>query len=153
MSDETLPVKAPPARDVTLSPSRINTDDFIRTFWVATVEPCVLRSDFLDPSFWAHIASKFRQFDRIEIRYDDGQAWGEFLVLSSDKTSAIVKEIAWKELSMPVKGFKDPRYSYKWRGPHAKHSIIRNKDNVVLIEKLPTQADALRWMQEYIGKL
>ena len=151
MSEETLGLK--PARDVTLSPSRINTSEFVRTFWVATVEPCVEREDFLDPSFWAHIALKFRQFDRIEVRYDDGRAWGEFLVLSADRTSAVVKELVWKNLIKSVKAVVDPKFLYKWRGPHAMHSIIRKKDDHVMVEKLETQSEALRWLSEYLGKI
>lgn len=151
MSDETLGIA--PKRDVTLPPSRINTDEFVRTFWCCTVEPHILRSDFLDPTFWAHIANRFRQFDRIEVRYDDGQAWGEFLVLSATKTSAVVKELTWKKLITSEKAKIDPAYKYTWRGPHAKHSIVRVKDNTVMVEKLETHSDALRWLSEHLGKI
>jgi len=141
-----------PNRDVLLQITRINLQESVRNHWVATVEPHITREDLLAPSFWANIAVAFKQFDLVEVRQDDGKFWAEYLVLQQDKTSAYLKELHWYDLSEKVK-VKNPEYAYKYRGPHAKHSIIRVKDSSVLIEHLETKAEAERWLVEYLDKI
>ena len=139
-------------RDVVLQPNRINTQDFNRNWWVATVEPHITREDLLVPSFWANIAVQFKQFDRVEVRTDDGQYFSEYLVLSCDRTSAYLKELTWVDLSEKTTS-KSPEYETKWRGPHAKFSVIRIKDSSVMVEKLESKPEAETWLVEYLRKI
>ena len=141
-----------PKRDVLLQVNRINLQESVRNYWVATVEPHITRDDLLVPTFWANIAHAFKQFDRIEVRQDDGKFFAEYLVLQQDKTAAYLKELTWYDLSKKVE-VKNPDYMYKYRGPHAKHSIIRVKDGSVLIEHLETKAEAERWLTEYLDRI
>jgi hypothetical protein len=139
-------------RDVMLQTTRINLQESVRNYWVATVEPHITREDLLEPSFWSNIALSFRQFDRVEVRQDDGKFFAEYLVLHADKTAAYLKELNWVDLEKKVKT-QNPDFQYKYRGPHAKHSIVRVKDGSVLIEYLETKAEAERWLTEYLDKI
>ena len=146
-------VKVTPKREVILHIPRINLQESVRNFWVATVEPHITREDLLNPSFWANISNAFKQFDRIEVRQDDGKFWAEYIVLHQDKTAAYLKEINWVDLMEKKVEIKNPDFKYQYRGPHAKHSVIRVADNSVLIEKLETKASAEKWLLEYLDKI
>jgi len=139
-----------PKRDVILQTPRINLQDSVRNYWVATVEPHITRDDLLNPPFWANIAVAFKQFDRIEVRQDDGKFFAEYLILSADKTSAYLKELNWYDLTSNRAKAKNVGYEYKWRGPHAMHSIIRSKDGAVMVEKLDTKIAAEKWLVQYL---
>ena len=139
-----------PKRDVILQTPRINLQDSVRNYWVATVEPHITRDDLMLPSFWANIAVAFKQFDRIEVRQDDGKFWAEYLILSADKNSAHLRELTWEDLTTDTLAKRDVGYKYKWRGPHALHSIIRSKDNAVMIDKLDTKLAAEKWLANYL---
>ena len=95
----------------------------------------------------------FKQFDRIEVRQDDGKFWAEFLVLSADKNSAYVKELTWYDLSGEESKGKSAEFVYKWRGPYALHGIIRAKDGSVMVDKLPTRVAAEKWLTDYLEKI
>ena len=139
-----------PKRDVLLQTTRIKLQELVRNYWVATVEPHITREDIMLPSFWANIAVAFKQFDRIEIRQDDGKFFAEYLILSADKNSAHLWELNWVDLTKKKIVKKDVGYEYKWRGPHALHSIIRTKDNSVMVEKLDTRLAAEKWLTKYL---
>ena len=139
-----------PKRDVILQITRINLQESIRNYWVATVEPNITQEDLLVPGFWANIAVAFKQFDRIEVRQDDGKFWAEYLVLSADKNSANIKELTWYDLTKEVSANKNADFVYKYRGPYAMHSIVKIKDGSVMVEKLPTKAAAEKWLNEYL---
>jgi len=141
-----------PKRDVILQTNRINLQDSVRNYWVATVEPHITREDLLKPDFWANIAVAFKQFDRIEVRQDDGKFFAEYLILNSDKNSAYLKELTWLDLDDKPKGSK-AEFKYKYRGPYAKHSIIRTKDDSVMVEKLETKIDAEKWLADHLRKI
>ncbi len=142
-----------PKRDVILQMTRIGLQDADRNWWIVTVEPHIVRSDFMNPAFWANAAYQFAQFDRIEIRQDDGKFWAEYLVLQADKNSAYLRELNWVDLTKDSVPIKNVDYQYKWRGPYAKHSIVRKKDGSVMVEKLPTKVAAEKWLTEYLERI
>ena len=96
-----------PKRDVILQTNRINLQDSVRNYWVATVEPHIVQDDLMNPAFWANIAVAFKQFDRIEVRQDDGKFWAEYLILSADKNSAHLRELTWEDLTTDTLAKRD----------------------------------------------
>jgi len=106
----------------------------------------------MTPGFWANVSYQFKQFDRIEVRQDDGKFWAEYLILSADKTSAYLKELRWYDLTgVPQKDNAD--FEYKYRGPYAMHSIVKTKDGTVMVEKLPTKVAAEKWLADYMERI
>ncbi len=141
-----------PKRDVILQINRINTQEAVRNYWVATVEPHITREDLMTPGFWANIAFSFKQYDRIEVGSDDCQFFAEYLVLSADKTAVYLKELRWLDLSKkPV--VKDVPFEAKWRGRHAKWSVVNTKTKAVLKEHLEAKLDAEKWLTEYMERI
>ncbi|HUV52108.1 MAG TPA: hypothetical protein VMW64_03435 [Dehalococcoidia bacterium] len=137
-------------RDVMLQINRVGTQEMTRNVWVATVEPHIVKEDLETPGFWANIAPRFVQFDRIEVRQDDGKFFAEYLILNCDRTSAQVHELSWVDLSTKAKPEKQSLYVYKFRGPHGKHSIVRTSDGALMTEKLESKDAALKWLTEYL---
>ena len=138
-------------RDVKLNHTRMKEGQFVRNLWVVTVEQGVTREDLTNPGFWAHVAFQLRPYDRLEVRSDDGIFFAEYLVLACERTYAKVKELSWislttKDVALSQDEADLEKFEYKFRGPHAKHSIIRKSDGAVMVEKLETQDQARQWL-------
>lgn len=143
-------------RDVKLNHTRMKEGQFVRNLWVVTVEQGVNRDDLMNPGFWAHVAFQLRPYDRLEVRSDDGLFFAEYLVLSCERTYAKVKELSWASLTSQDVAMSQEdleQYEYKFRGPHAKHSVIRKSDGVVMVEKLETQDQAKQWIIDNKSKI
>lgn len=139
-------------RSMSLNDKRMKEAEFLRSLWVVTVETGTIRSDLLTPEFWSHVAYRFKPYDRIEVRCDDGLYFAEYLVLSCDRTWAKVKELSFIALtSEDIAMTQDELeiYEYKFRGPHGKHSIIRKHDKAVMIEKLDSKELAMDWLTNH----
>ena len=141
-------------RDVKLTQTRMKSGDFVRVLYVATVEPGVTREDLKNPSFWSHVSHMFSPYDRLEVRSDDGVFFAEYLVLAAERTYAKVKELSFvslttKDVAMTEAENDLELYEYKYRGPHAKHSIMRKSDNTVMIDKKETKEQAMAWLSNH----
>lgn len=134
-----------------LDPSRVKQGEYERTVWVATVEQGTSRENLKDPSFWAHIANKFRPWDKLEVRADDGTFYAEFLILACDRTWARVFELNYQSLtSTDISLTQADAYELRWRGPHLKWGVIRTADNAVVKESCQTKDEAKLWMEGHI---
>ncbi len=119
-------------RTVQLKDPRMKEQQFARRWWVITVEEGTTQSDIQDSEFWTQVAIKFKPYDRLEIRSDDGLFFAEYLVITCDKTYATVKELSWTELSSKTAP-RDSGYYEKWRGPHHLWCVLRKSDNAVMV--------------------
>lgn len=138
--------------DPKLNHTRMKESQYVRNIWVVTVEQGITREHLKNPSFWSHVASQFRPYDRLEVRSDNGTFFAEYLILACERTYAKVKELNWYNLTTQDVAMTEESlelYEYKYRGPHGKHSIIRKSDKAVMIEKLDTQDDARAWLVEH----
>jgi len=141
-------------REMRITASRMKSGEFVRTLYVATVEPGVTREDLLKPDFWAQVAYQFSPYDRLEVRSDDGIFFAEYLILACERTYAKVKELSFvslttKDVAMTEAENELELYKYKYRGPNCKHSIIRKSDDTVMVEKLATKDAALTWLANH----
>lgn len=136
-------------RLVQLNGNRMKEAEFWRTLWVVNAEPGTTKKDLLKPDYWAHVASRFKPLDRLEVRSDDGSFVAEYLVLTCERTYAKVKEIHWydlegKEVGVPDEALEE--FEHRWRGPHGKWSVVRKSDDALMIEQLPNKETALQWI-------
>ena len=129
---------------------RVRQEEFERTTWVVTVESGVSREDVLEPDFWAYVAMKFKPYDRVELRTDDSAFFAEYLILSSDRVSAYLKELNYWDLKTKGKVSKDSLYVVRWMGPHGKWSVIRTSDSATLESKMGTEQAAMEWLTTYL---
>lgn len=141
-------------RDVKINQNRMQSGDFVRTLWVATVEQGVTREDVMDPSFWAHVSSQFKPYDRIEVRVDDGLFFLELLILACDRTWAKVYELSSHSLtasdvSLTQAEEEMAEYEVKWNGPSNKFVVIRKSDNTI-IKKGMEKDEASKFLDGYL---
>ena len=143
--------EAPERKIEQLNPARMKEAEYERTHWVATAHANTLPEDLLSPDYWSHCAAKFKPWDKIEARADDGTWYAEYLVLEAGRnwarTTLLTKHnltTADVALSQAAQG----AYEIKYRGPHSKWSVIRRGDNEVMHEGEQTQGGAINWMNE-----
>ena len=133
-----------------LNGNRMKRAETFRTLWAVNAQPGTIKEDLVQSSYWSHIASLLNPLDRLEVRADDASFFGEYLVISCGRTWAKVKQLAWVDLVDVAKDDDDlSEYKYKYRGPHAKHSVIRSSDSTLMVEKLKSRDEALAWISEH----
>ena len=135
---------------IQLNTNRMKRAETLRTLYVVNAMEGTTRKDLLKTDYWCHVSVMFKPLDRLEVRADDGSFLAEYLVISCDRTWTKVKELTWYELSEVAEPDEELReLVYKYRGPHAKHSVIRTSDDAVMVEKLATKDEAIVWMANY----
>ena len=120
-------------RAVVLIDQRLKLAEFERNTWVVNAEHGTTINDVLEPAYWAHVAQKFRPYDRVEVRVDSGEWMLELLVLGCDRSWARMHvlhrhELAEVEPEMPAAA----KHRVEWKGPQLKWCVIRNADNEIL---------------------
>lgn len=140
-----------------INPNRIKQAEYERTVYVVTVEMGTTKEDLENPGFWAHFAAKFRPWDRLEVRCDDGSFYAEYLVLACDRVWAKVKELSYvslttSDISQTQAALQDG-LEVKYRGPHLKHGVVRKTDGAILKEGMQTKQEAEQWLAEYRQKI
>lgn len=155
------------AQAVSLSTDRLALLETMSLVHDALIPADVHPLHLLEPAFWAHSATKLAPWHEIRARAEDGSWMGRYVVLSSDRTWAKVKCIAFHEfapiLALEPEQPKGPEDSTEatpdvqavidahkvtHRGPKG-HSVIRASDKAVLVENLPTKADAELWLRNH----
>jgi hypothetical protein len=132
----------------------MKTREFENQDHVVTVEHGNTIDDVLRPEFWSHVAPKLRPYDEIRVRADDGTFYARVLVLSCGRNWAKVHQLEHHRLTSKDVDMSQAAqfegYDVKWRGPHCKWSVVRKADNVVVIEKLDSQAEATTWLADHL---
>lgn len=98
----------------------------------------------LKEEYWAHVAPKLRQHDIIRIIPEEGTYFAEALVLSAGRGFAKLRLLRHEPFEDEDQTDVNDAVEIKWRGPHAKWSILRKSDSQVLREGIVEKGDALR---------
>lgn len=132
-----------------------------RHFWSADVHPETTIEDIERPAFWAHEAAKLRQFDRIEIRWEDGQKWADAIVLASGAGFARVSIVNMIDAAAGEDGAIGADAEdllliteIKWKGPTLKWAVIRTKDGHLISsghDKIAAYAAAVQYEKTVHG--
>lgn len=133
-------------RDVQLPSKRFKLAHQLCNRWGVTLAPHMTKEDLFTPRFWAIVGVQLRIGDIVEVRYDDGRAYGEFIVQDSSRIHAVLHEMHWFDLDKPDKQLVPESYQYKWMGPTWGHCVIRTTDNEPMLKELATKNDALKWI-------
>jgi len=130
---EALAVK--PKESPILNPSRINLAEYVRQDWVVNAEEGTTVEQAQDPAYFAHVAAKFKPYDHIEVRAEDGAWIAEFLVVDCSRTWAKVFTLSYHKLAEKVEASKpEAKYKVAWKGPQRLHAVIRVADNAIISE-------------------
>lgn len=150
-------VVIPPAKEraaPTLSPNGLSVAEYKRRQWFCEAQEGTTLDDILKSGYWAHVASKMTEFDRIEVVAVDGTWGADLVVLATGRTAAKVKMLHYYEFDG---GYADmsgvnATHEIKHRGPR-KWSIIRIEDKAVVKEGIPTREEADRALSDYMQAL
>lgn len=147
------PVKKPLQQ---LVQSRIKLADTIRNVWAVNATIGTTRNELVDPAYWAHVSGDFSQFDRIEVRAEDGSFFAELLVLASGRSWAHVHEVTFVDLvKLKIDKIQDSmsEYSVEWRGIHLKHCAVRKSDNAVIKDGFPSKLEGQKFLKQHEATL
>jgi len=142
-------------RDVSLTNNRLKQAEFTRTVYTATIERGHIKSDLIDPKFWAHVAIKLRRGDRVECTSEDGSFYAELMVLACDRTWAKMHVLQWHDLSSSAIQLTPEilaEYLVDFKGPDG-WCVIRKSDNQTLQSKLFTEDEAKRWIEGFVRNM
>lgn len=136
-----------------VSPARLQVSDYEMTTFTLTVEKGTTKEDLINPAFWAHIAVKFRPWDLIYVRSDEGTFFAEYLVLSCGRNWAQVKEKSYMNLTSSdvslTQAAAQDGYKVEWKGPHVKFAVIRNSDSAKIKDSFQTKEEAQTWLSDF----
>jgi hypothetical protein len=129
--------------------SRFRLAENVRNIWSVSPAEDVAFETLLHPEYWTHVARQLRAGDRIEIEPEDGSYFAQLRVLSVGERWASVQVLSKVDTAHAVEAPADgDGYFYKWRGPHAGHSILRTSDKHVMKEGFASKDEAMRYLIE-----
>ena len=135
-----------------LNPTRMKEADFERQTYFAKAHENTRPEDLLSRSYWSHVATRLKPWDKVEVVADDGTWWAEFLVLEAGRTWAKVEMLRHKSLTSSDVSESQATamlpYEVVHRGTDSKWSVIRKSDRAVMHEGEETQGGAIDWLNE-----
>lgn len=138
-----------------MKPTQLREAEHYRTTWQLTVDKDETRQSILEPTFWAHVASRLRPQARIEVLSADGAWFSELIVRSigptgARPTEARVTELRHVDLDAADKAHReaapDSTFEAVWKGPGAKWAVMRKGDKQLLVSGLENKQAALDWI-------
>lgn len=133
-----------------LTPARIELAEQLRTIWSMSPEADTPFEALLAPEYWAHVSSKLRPRDRIEVEPEDGMYYAELIVRDAGKLFAKVEVIRHVELKKyDVRGDLDQQFDIRHAGPNQKWRVVRINDKAVLQSGFSTPDEARTWALQH----
>jgi len=128
-----------------IHPSRFGSADQKRNIWHVVPEDGTVFDDVLAPVYWAHLASRLRPTDRIEVHAEDGSYFAELVVRSVGNLHAKVQVIRKIDFDVAVEAATDiAGHEVMWKGPHHRHAVVRGKD--IIQGGFETKDAAFSWL-------
>ena len=124
---------------VILNPQRINLAEYVRQDWVVNAEEGQTIGQVMEPSYWAHVSAKFKPYDHVEVRAEDGAWIAELLVLDCSRTWAKMFKISYhalttSDVSISQAEKEAMKHEAVWKGPQHKWVVLRLADNAIISE-------------------
>lgn len=132
--------------------------EYVSNRWVVTAEPGTTIDEIKDPIFWANVANRLRQWDRIEVRDAAGEWVAELVVLAVEPFAAKVHVVRHDVFDMKANGGVPEAqpvpegYEVKNRGKDG-WCVIRQEDKAILKTGEVSRAHALIWLQGHLKAL
>lgn len=133
-----------------LATDRIQFAQHMRNVWYVTPEAGTPIEALLEPQFWAHVSSKMKPRDRIEVDAEDGSYFVELRVEDAGRLFAKVVVLRQCNLGVTEQKEDSPDFKVMWAGPHAKWRIVRSKDRGLLKDGFETRQDADLYLASHI---
>ena len=136
-----------------LNPSRMKECEFERTVYTITTHENTSPEDLLKPEYWTNVAEKFKPFDKVEARADDGSWYAEFLVLETSRRWTRMHLLMQANLTttdVSLTQSKLGEFNIEWKGPARKFCVIRASDQEMIHEGEQSKGTAHAWLAERI---
>lgn len=138
------------ARSNILDPQRHRLAEEVRNAWVVNAEEGTTIEDVLQPGYWAHIASRLRPYDHIEVRLETGEWVAQLMVISQGLNWAKVHML--NQFMLNANAEPPPasqKYEVKWGGPQHKWRVVRLADSEVISKGHDSAMEGQLWLQNY----
>ena len=153
--DQAAAPKSPPAAERKVTPMdemRFKGAEYAREQWLVTAHENTTPKDLLEPSYWAHVATKLRPRARIEAWANDGTWLAEYVVLEAGRNWAKLHLLSVHHLTTAdvaqTQADLLSAYEVTFRGGHCLWSVIRKIDREVVHEGEQTMDGAVAWLKE-----
>lgn len=140
---------------VALSPGDFGLAEHKGIHYIAVVKRGTTKEQIENPAYWAHVAVMMKPWARIDVRWEDGTAFAEYLVLASERTWARVRCLSFHDLTGKEENKTQADqimgdYDIKFRSSK-RWSVIRKMDNSILQEGMQTEEDARSWLKVHVS--
>jgi len=153
VSTDSAPEPAAPER----KPSRLITIDKMRpasggfTTYSATPYAGTLVEEVLVPSYWKHVARKFKPNDEIRVVPEDGKWRALLYVAYATGNELFVQVIHHVTLSaIDPKKLRAGGYHVEWIGSAAGWAVVRDSDGAHIGSKFPTEEAAAAFLASHV---
>lgn len=147
---------------VQLPPNTVQEGEFQHTEWDAFIPNGLTPQNLLVPGFWAIHASRFKPFDEIRARAEDGTWLARYVVLEAGRTWARLQQLELHHLGTQdvslTKAADQARddarkgFEIKHRGPRG-WSVVRSADSQMMHEGAASKPAAQAWLDEYLKRI
>jgi hypothetical protein len=138
-----------------VKPTNLREAEHYRTTWQITLDPSETLHSCLQPDFWAHVARRLRPLSEITVYAHDFSWRAALLVRSATPMTARVVLLSFIDLdAAEAEGRKiapDASLTTTWKGPSAKHAIVRKSDKAIVEQGFETKADAEARLAELLS--
>jgi len=139
---------AAPVKVAPLAADRWQLGEFLNARHAVCLPAATPFDNVLRPEFWANIV-RLKPDDIIEVRTEDRKFYAELIVLARGRnwaTVAVIREpIELKAAALPPS--QTSAYKVEYAGSHAQWRVVRNSDNAVVRDKIPTEDAAVLWVK------
>ena len=138
----------------------IQEAEFAFTVHAAYIPKEFTPEQLVEPGFWAVHATRFKAFDEVRARAEDGTWMARLLVLETGRTWVRMKQLEFHNLGTQDEALtrvaqretEDQRklYDVKHRGPRG-WSVVRKADSQVMHEGAQTKEAADGWLTQHLN--
>ncbi len=137
-----------------MEPGRFKGGDFSRQVHCAVAFDDTTPEDLMRADYWAHVADRVSQYDRIEVLSNDGTWWAELMVVACGRAYVRVNILRTHALDAldtdlaQAAGFKE--YHIVHRGPFEKWSVVRRSDQTVVHSGEADLTKCEAWLKDHL---
>lgn len=144
-----------------LPPNCLQEAEYRFTVWESFIPSGIDADALLKPNFWSLYAARFKPFDEIRARTEDGTWLSRFIVLEAGRTWARVQRLEHHTLGTQDvaltraagQAVEDARKQFTVRNRgQAGWSVVRNSDKQVMHEGEQSKLAADKWLDDYLRR-
>jgi len=132
-----------------LNNDRIKDAEYARRIHRVDLPAGLKLQDLVPADFWGHVSGKFTRGDLIEVFAEDNSFYAELIVLDCSRLHAKTEVVLYQHIGA-TKGkavkLEDPDFTFEFKGPQRKWSVIRKKDKEIAKEGFADAAEASAWL-------